>query len=317
MTVAGIFLIIAPILLDSSQDTRSVLQALGTSLFASALFSGVYLFFTNREFIELLAEQMEALQASGTRQIVQYLAQTNPTYLPMAVYEPTDNDSTPFSRDLMASLSASQTYRFQGLTGYWVPIRLETAKTTLSVLRVCLADTSDHAALRLRITREIALGPTKDYASVVANVKEQAIQGAVGLLEVRGRCQSIELSWTSEPTCDRYEIFDADVYITTFDSGTPSTKYPKSLKFGRNSFIYDMALRRFDLHFSGTNTKMVTIRPEDSNELILEKLQKAGLNIDPNLYKECAERFWRDVENNSGRRSKVENNSGRRSKGAK
>lgn len=62
-----------------------------------------FLFFTNQEFIELLAERMGALQASGTQQIVQYLAQTSPTYLPIALYEPTDSLKTPFNYDLMAS----------------------------------------------------------------------------------------------------------------------------------------------------------------------------------------------------------------------
>jgi hypothetical protein len=301
MTVAGIFLILTPSLHRSSPSTQSILLALGTSLLASSLFSGVYLFFTNREFIELLAERMETLQAAGTQQIVQYLAQSNPTYLPIAVYEPTDREGAPFNRDLMASLRASKTYRFQGLTGYFVPIRLETAEASLSLLRVCLADTSDFAALRLRVTREMALGGKKDYASVVGKVKEQVMQCVVGLLEIRGRCQSIELSWVSEPTSDRYEIFDADLYITAFDSGSPiRSKHPRSLKFGQNSFIYDMGLRRFELLFSGTSPKMITIRPEDSEELILERLQKVGLDIEPGLYKNCAERFWQDVGKYSG-----------------
>ena len=68
-----------------------------------------------------------------------------------------------------------------------MPIRVEVTKTTLSLLRVCLVDISDHAAVRLRVTREIALGAKKDYASVVEKLKDQVTQCVVGLLEVRGK----------------------------------------------------------------------------------------------------------------------------------
>ena len=295
MTAAGIFLILAPSLFKTSSNTQSILLALGTGLLASSLFSGVYVFYTNQEFIELLAEQMSDLQAAGMQQIVGYLSQANPTYLPLAVYEPTNNERSPFNRDLTASLRASRTYRFQGLTGYFVPIRLEATKTSLSLLKICLADTSENSALRLRVTREIALGVTRDYGSAVDQVKQKVTQCIVGLLEVRGRCQSIELSWISEASSDRYEIFDTETYITTFDSDAPITKYPKSVKFSQTSFVYDMVLRRFDLHFSGTNPRMVVIRPEDTNENVLQRLREAGLDIGESQYKECAQQFWQDV----------------------
>jgi hypothetical protein len=190
LTLAGVFLIIASSLLHSRPSTQSVLEAVGTGLLASSLVSGIFLFFTNQELVELLLERIGTLQASSTRQIVHYLAQTNPTYLPIAVYEPTDSLRTSFNRDLMASLHTSQTYRFPGMTGYFVPIRVAASETTLSLLRVRLTDTSDHAALRLRVTREMALGPSKDYATLVNNIKEQVRQCVVGLLEIRGRCQT-------------------------------------------------------------------------------------------------------------------------------
>ncbi len=297
MTVSGIFLILLPILIKTSAGTQAVLQALGTSLLASAVFSGVHIFFTNQEFIELMTERMDNLHKAGTQQIVSYLAQTNPTYLPLAVYDPTDGEGTAFNRDLTTSLGSSHTYRFQGMTGYFVPIRLEATKATLAQLRICLADASDQAALRLRVTREIARGASRDYASVIGQLKEQMRQCVVGLLEVRGRCQAIEIMWSTAPIGERYEIFDNDMYVTIFDSGPPiGAKYPRSLKFGRSSFMYDTTLRRFDLGFSATSPKLVAIRPEDSDELVLERLQKAGLDIDPKLYKTYAEQFWKDVE---------------------
>jgi hypothetical protein len=83
----------------------------------------------------------------------------------------------------------------------------------------------------------------------------------------------IDLAWTSEPTSDRYEIFDADVYITTFNNEPPSTRFPESFTFGRSFFIYGTAFRRFDLHFPASSPKMISIHPEGSNELVLERVQ--------------------------------------------
>jgi len=295
MTAAGIFLIIAPTFFKTTANTQSILLALGTGLLASSLFSGVYVFYTNQEFIELLSEQMGNIQALGMQKIVEYLAQTNPTYLPTAVYEPLDNEINPFNYDLNSTMRASRTYRFQGLTGFWVPIRLQATKTSLSLLRLCLADPAEHSTLRVRATRDVTLGLAKDYRSAVDDVNKKMVQCVVGLLEARARCQCIELSWVSEPSSDRYEIFDSDIYITPFDSAAPSTKYPRSLKFNRDSFVYDMILRRFDLQFTRSNSKVITIRPEDPSELVLDELRKIGLDIQEDQYRQYAEQFWRDV----------------------
>lgn len=296
MTVAGVFLILAPNLFKISANTQSTLLALGTGLLASSLFSGVYVFYTNQDFVELLSEQMGNTQAVGMQKIVEYLAQTNPTYLPVAVYDPADDEMNQFNYDLNASIRSSRTYRFQGLTGSWVPIRLEATKTSLSLLRVCVSDPTDLSTLRVRATRDITLGLMKDYQSAVDDAKRKMIQCVVGLLECRARCQCIEMSLVSEPSSDRYEIFDSEIYITTFDNAAPSTKYPNSYKFNQASFLYDMIVRRFDLLFSRSSPKVITIRPEDSRELILDELRKIGLDIEASQYGKCADQFWREVD---------------------
>jgi len=293
MAAVGVALIASPSLFNTSDSRSDVLLAVGGSLLATALFSGIHVFFTNIEFLDLLSTKIEEEQQHGTQEMVRYLANADGSYMPSATYDPTDGNSSQFNADLTQSLGASHSYRFHGLTGYFVPMRLAAEQQSVEVLRVSIADPRDHAAIRFRVTQEMARSNPQGYADVVEAIRDKIRQCLVGLFEIRARCQTIEILITAEVSPDRFEIFDDEIYVTLFDPSSPiQREFPSSLRFGRDSVIYEIFRRRFDLQFSrAAKNSVISFLPEDGVPEFLAKVEALDIGLDSHRFEQCRGRF--------------------------
>ncbi len=293
MLALGLFMVAAPSLFETNQGATNILLALGTSLLASSLFSGMHIFFTNVDFVNYLTERMDQGQRQGLSQVVQYLGTSNPRYLPLATYAPADGQLSAFNVDLAVSLANARAYRFQGLTGYFVPLRLDTQDITLRSLRLSIADPRDQAAMRLRVAREMARTGKSSFDDVVAWVNGRILQCLVGLFEVRARCELIEILVTTEVSPDRFEIFDDDMYVTIFDPATSDrSEFPPSAKFHRDSFIYDVVLRRFDVQFSKSGASNIfRLLPETPKSTYIQQINDFGFALDAATFAAKTEQF--------------------------
>jgi hypothetical protein len=88
----------------------------------------------------------------------------------------------------------------------------------------------------------------------------------------------------ARPPLDRVEIFDESVWVTLFsDSAGATTLYPRTLRFSRNSFLYEKERIEF-LQIANTGTgQHVSIEPDMRRaefKSLFEKITGAPLTED-------------------------------------
>jgi hypothetical protein len=133
-------------------------------------------------------------------------------------------------------------------------------------VQVMIADPTDHGSLVSRarhVMLQKGIAPSEQpsdevYERLISDIEV----GLVGLYLVRAKCTKIEIVAMQNPTTDRFEIFDDSIWITLFSSITgPAVTYPKTLRFGAESFVYKMERADFLRICNSDSAKQGSISP--------------------------------------------------------
>lgn len=232
--------------------------ALGTGLAAAALFTTAQTVIAadaaNRLLVDALARQTQ----QAMRQLTDEYRAMDLTYLPTHVFESSPRPDPTFNRQLTRDLEASRMYLFRGLSGRHTAARLLTARPRNWEVRVVIADLRASESLRERARYLVGAGYGTSLEKTYAEVRQQVRAGLVGLYLARLRCSRISITVSHSPSLDRFEIFDDSVWVTLYsDISRPAALYPRSLRFGRDSFIYTMQRRDFERTTDEAPTELI------------------------------------------------------------
>ena len=132
-----------------------------------------------------------------------------------------------------------------------------------------------------------------DYEAVRAELHQEICIGLVGLYLARSRCSRIDITIMARPPLDRVEIFDESVWVTLFsDAAGATTLYPRTLRFSRNSFIYDKERTEF-LQIANSRTgRHVVFQPDTSHQEFISMFEKiTGAPLTEDAYSALEDRF--------------------------
>jgi len=181
------------------------------------------------------------------RELTDEYRSTNSEFFPTHVFEPTADPDPAFNKLMMADLQNTRQYLFRGFSARHAAARLLLASSLERELRVVIADPRDRNSINSR-ARYLQRQSTVEgsYAEIQAQLYEDVCTGLVGLYVARGRCTRIDVTVTSNPPADRFELFDDSIWVALFSqAGGASTPYPRTLRFQRSSFIYTMQHSEF------------------------------------------------------------------------
>lgn len=245
--LAGVGLLMLSSTLPAESGPSRIAFALGTGLAAAALFASAQTVFAasaaNRMLVDSLVEQTRL----AMRELTDEYRSLDATYLPSHIFEGSPRPDPTFNYQLTRDLEASQLYLFRGMSGRHTAARLLAARPRNWEVRVILADLHASASLYERARYLVAAGYGASLDQAYDEIRQQVRYGLVGLYLARLRCRRISLTVSRSPSLDRFEIFDDSVWVALYSdvTGAPA-QYPRSLRFGKDSFVYAMQRRDFE-----------------------------------------------------------------------
>lgn len=181
------------------------------------------------------------------------------------------------NRLLMADLDNTRQYFFRGFAARHAAARLLLTHSFEREMRVVIADPRDRGSInsRARFLLDQPNLPSGDYQSIQNRLHEEICVGLAGLFVARDRCSRIDVTVMSNPPVDRFEVFDDSVWVTLFsDAAGVHAMYPRTLRFLRSSFMYNMERSEF-LRLSRSRTSLhVHIDPSTDPDEFLAVFEK-------------------------------------------
>jgi len=215
----------------------------------------------------------------------------NREFFPTNIFEPTAEPDPAFNRFMTEDLRRTRQYFFRGFSGRHAAARLLLSHTERE-LRAVIADPSDRNAISGRAAYLLRYAD-RDYEAVRAELYEEICIGLVGLYLARSRCSRIDVTIMARPPLDRVEIFDESVWVTLFsDSAGATTLYPRTLRFSRNSFIYDKERTEFLQIANARTGRHVVFQPDTSHQEFMSMFEKiTGAPLTEDAYSALEGRF--------------------------
>ncbi|HEU4348434.1 MAG TPA: hypothetical protein VFR35_11665 [Actinoplanes sp.] len=229
------------------EPLRTLVTAIGTGALVSALVTTAQTLLTATASRRVLVDSLVEESRQAMRELTDEYRSMNSEFFPTHVFEPTADPDPAFNRLMMADLHNTRQYLFRGFSGRHAAARTLLASSLERELRVVIADPRDRNSINSRaryLLRQTAVEGS--YAEIQARLYEDVCIGLVGLYAARGRCTRIDVTVTSNPPADRFELFDDSVWVALFsDLNGTATPYPRTLRFQRSSFIYNMQRSEF------------------------------------------------------------------------
>lgn len=283
------------------ETLQTVLTSVATSMLAAAVFASVYTGIVERHQINVVSDQLrsavsaaivriqvaheqavrdvlseaeqriDALQESHYRQI----AAQFPNLLPRDYFPPTQNPDERFNAVVQAELDSSARYLFKGVTGRYIPARLEASTPRARLVEVLLTDPRRTDLLR-QYVRDRFGGQGADLETFVANTQREIYTTIVDLFDMRTTVAT-ELRLHTGPVFYRTELFDHAAIVSYFVAQTP-TAYPVTYLYGSESFFYGSFMTDF-VHERELAKCGISLAPglvEDDLVAFLEKLRCSG-----------------------------------------
>jgi hypothetical protein len=165
----------------------------------------------------------------------------NSEFYPSHVCEPTSAPDPAFNRLMMEDLNNTRQYFFRGFSARYAAARLLLANSVERELRVVIADPRDRGSINSR-ARYLLRQPSEQasYQDIQSRLYAEVCVGLVGLYVARDRCSRIDITVVSNPPVDRFEVFDDSVWVSLYSDPAGALSYPRTLRFLRSSFIYNM-----------------------------------------------------------------------------
>jgi hypothetical protein len=226
---------------------RTLLTAIGTGTMVSALVTTAQTLLTATASRRVLVDSLVEESRQAMRELTDEYRSMNSEFFPTHVFEPTTDPDPAFNRLMMADLQSTRQYLFRGFSARHAAARALLARSLERELRVVIADPRDRNSINSRARYlQRHTGVEGSYTEIQAQLYDDICIGLVGLYIARGRCTRVDITVTANPPADRFELFDDSVWVALFsDVNGANTLYPRTLRFQRSSFIYNMQHSEF------------------------------------------------------------------------
>lgn len=262
---------------DRSVSVKDKLTQIGSGLAASIIFAIIYTVLANREFAELVRQEINGQLSDHVTEIKREMNRLSQSFLPTDQYAATSGFDIRFNRAVTQDLRDSDLYFFRGTSAKFIPARLKLCSHRIDVTQVILLDPRDRDAIDAR-ARDRRWRPEyegKKIADIAEEMKNEILQALIALFDCREHCE-IEIGLSNITSAVRIEIFDEAMY-TSFYRTTESQRntHPETARFSKESQIYqvfrDESKRQMQL---ATSRKRFTTRDTDAE--LIEYLDSLG-----------------------------------------
>lgn len=236
------FITLALLFLNRSVSLGDKLTQIGAGLAASIIFALIYTVLANREFAELIRNEIATQLEGHVNEILHQLSQLDQLFLPTDQYPAVQEFDPRFNRDLTRDLCDSTFYFFRGTSAKYVPGRLRVSDPRLEVVQVISVDPRDEDAIQARaVDRHRRLDHQgKGLSDIAQEIRDEILTSVVALFDCRDVC-NVELGFVTSTSPVRIEIFDNAIYTSLYR--TPESlrhTHPVTARFGRESQTYQI-----------------------------------------------------------------------------
>lgn len=257
---------------------HNLVLAIGTGTMVSALVTSAQTVLTASASRQVLVESLVAESREAMRELTDEYRSLNREFFPTHVFDPTDEPDPTFNRLMMADLNSTRQYLFRGFSARHAAARLLLSRPVDREMRVVIADPRDQGSINSRARYLIRKGRTEaaaSYPQVQEQLLEEICVGLVGLYIARERCTRIDVTVMSNPPVDRFELFDDSIWVALFsDAAGTTTPYPRTLRFERSSFIYNMEHSEFVRITNSRTALHERIYPDTSRDEFVAVFEK-------------------------------------------
>jgi hypothetical protein len=285
---------LASLVLSARVDSgvlRTVVTAIGTGTLVSALVTCAQTLLTASASRRVLVDALVEESRDAMRELTEEYRALNREFFPTHVFEPTDQPDPAFNRLMMADLNGTRQYLFRGFSARHAAARVLLSRPMDREMRVVIADPRDRGSIdsraRYLLRRDGVQAATGTgaassmtssaiaHAELQARLHEEVCVGLVGLYVARSRCTRIDVTVMSNPPVDRFELFDDSIWVALFsDVNGATTPYPRTLRFERSSFIYNMEHSEFVRISNSRTTLHERIYPDTSSDEFIALFEK-------------------------------------------
>jgi hypothetical protein len=236
--------IIALIFLEVDQQipVSDKLTQIGSGLAASIIFAIIYTVLANREFAELIRQEINGQLSDHVTEIKREMNQLSQSFLPTDQYAATSGFDIRFNRAVTHDLRHSNIYFFRGTSAKYIPARLRLCSHQLDRIQVILLDPRDRAAIDAR-ARDRRLRPEyegKQIADIASEIKNEILQALIALFDCRRHCE-IEIGLSNITSSVRIEILDEAMYTSFYRAmESQHDTHPETARFSKESQIYQV-----------------------------------------------------------------------------
>jgi hypothetical protein len=241
LTIAGV---IALVLLytDRSVSFTDKAAQIGAGLAASVIFAVIYTVLANREYSELIKNEIAGQLTARFDELQHDIRLTNQLFLPTEQYPASGEFDPRFNRDLTRDMGQSNFYFFRGTSAKYVPARLRNCDHHLDVTQVLLLDPRDEQAIAARAGDRLRRPEHKDkhLPEIMDEIKEEILLALVALFDCREYCP-IEIGFSTTTSPARIEVFDGAIYTSLYRSSeSQRNTHPETARFSPESQIYQI-----------------------------------------------------------------------------
>jgi hypothetical protein len=273
---------------------KNLLAAVGTGALVSALLTSAQTLLTATTSRQVLVDALVAESQSAMRELTEEYRALNREFFPTHVWEPSAQPDPVFNRLMMEDLNNTRQYFFRGFSARYAAARLLLANSVDRELRVVIADPRDRISINGRARYLLRQpGIQANYQSLQSRLYDDLCVGLVGLYVARDRCSRIDVTVMSNPPVDRFEVFDESIWVTLYSNPVGACMpYPRTLRFLRSSFIYNMERSEF-LRISNSRTELhIHIDPATDLDEFLALFEKiTGRRLSNKRYDALEEQF--------------------------
>lgn len=218
-------------------------------------------------------------------------------YFPTDEFEPSDRPNQAFNEQMTDDLHSSKEYWYNGLHAKFCAMRLLASRNRQVQAHFVLPDPrvpyALDARLRYRLAQQSVGARSPD--ELRQHMRRSLLSGLVGLFEARHSCDSIEILFIQEPALDRFELFDASVWVSLFSDMDRGTVFPRTVRFPRDSIIYRMQQSELSRIRRSPSTRRFEITVSTSRDDVVGLFFEAmtGDTLDDVLFHELSEEFER------------------------
>lgn len=267
-------------LIESARTKGNISQfwlALGAATVATTGYSFVQVLLTTRQFNNFLSD---SIKIDIQQAVADTLLSLQDKYLPVATYPGLDTPNPRFNSDLNACLSSSAHYLFRGLSARYAVVRLAQLPRAPRDVKIIMADPTKPAAVDFRARRDAGSGGDQEFNQAKKAIIDGIHMAIAGAYLNRRKFNNIELILTPIPHVDRVEICDNAIFVARFsEDEEASSKFPSSMRFGRESLIYQMFIQDCNNVLSSPYVTRFDLPGSLTEEGFLEKLARIGLPI--------------------------------------